>query len=555
MSYEYILIELYDEWMINKDWWFSKKASIDLYLSNKYIKYINFIGPYDIIKSNNKKVIIGYIILLDQITRHNNRIKNIDVKYYTKIASTISFHILNNPGLYNNFVDFTAYDRCFIYMPHRHLNDIEMVLKIIDIFKKLYIETYKTDNIEDNKIYRSYLFNTIKNIYSNITSDILENQINDIDLYSYGKANNFLKFKNILDYCPNNALVSSPNIIKDPLLYNFDISSNKNIIVSLSGGVDSMLCLYILKHYISNDNIIAIHINYNNRNECDDEVAFLKKYCDSLKTPFFYRKIEELNRNECMEYGLRDIYESLTKDIRFDVYKQIANKYFNDINNTYVVLGHNKDDCFENILTNINYKKNYDNLSGMYIHNKIDNINFWRPMLEIDKNTIYNYAKKFNIPYLCDSTPKWSMRGIIRDTVKPAILEISPNIINAFFDLKNKMQVDDYLIKEYIIKDIKSKFNHIDDISTIVLNHNNPFIKMHDNIILCKSLWYDILNDNLINKKRISHKAVIEFVICINKLVQNNINIKKKFILRNDVYAELEIKNDNIYITIISQKH
>ena len=548
MSYNDILIELYDEWMINNDWWFSKRESTDIYLSNKYIKYLDSINQIDVIKTNDKKIIIGYILLLDQITRHNNRIKKIDVKKYTKLACVVSFHMINNINQLNNLSSITAHDNCFIYMPHRHNNDIEMIIKIIDIFRNYYIESYKKNNLEDCKIYKSYFFNTIKNSHNIITGDILKKQINN--LYSYEDVKDFFKFKDILDNCPKNILEPEPNIIKDPLLHNFDISSSKNIIVSLSGGVDSMLCLYILKHYLSNTNIIAAHINYNNRLECDEEVKFLKKYCDCLKIPFVYRKIDEFNRNDCIEYGLRDIYESLTKDIRFDFYKQIAYKYFKDIDNTYVVLGHNKDDCFENILTNINYKKNYDNLSGMSIHTKIDTINFWRPMLEIDKNTIYNYAKKFNIPYLCDSTPKWSMRGIIRDTVKPAMTAISPNFINTFFDLKNKMQSDDYLIKEYIIKDIKSKFIFFDECFTLILNIDNPFIKMHDNITLCKNLWYDILNSESINNKRISHKAVYNFVLCINKILQNK--RKKKYILRNDIYAELEILNNEIKIVIIT---
>jgi tRNA(Ile)-lysidine synthetase-like protein len=440
-------------------------------------------------------------------------------------------------------------------MPHRHLNDIEMIKKITEIVKILYFKAYKENNLEDSKIYKTYLYNTIKNSYSIISADILEKQINEIEFYSYGDNSDFTEFKDILDNCPTLPLDDEPDIIKDPLLHNFDINLYKNIIVSLSGGVDSMLCLYILKHYLSNINIIAIHINYNNRKECDEEVALLKKYCDYLKIPFLYRKITEFNRNECIDYGLRDIYESITKDIRFDFYKQIADKYFKDIDNTYIALGHNKDDCFENILTNINYKKNYNNLSGMTIHAKIDGINLWRPMLEINKETIYNYAKRFNIPYLCDSTPKWSMRGIIRDTVKPAMSAISPNFINTFFDLKDKMLAEDYLIKEYIIKDIINKFYHIDETSTLILNLDNPFIKIHDNTVLCKNLWYEILNSEPINKRRISHKAVNDFVICINKFIENNTKIKKKFILNNDTYAELKLYEKAIKIIIRSQKH
>ena len=53
------------------------------------------------------------------------------------------------------------------------------------------------------------------------------------------------------------------------------------LIISLSGGVDSMVILYILKK-IFNKNIIAGHINYKNREETDKEEEFLKDYCEFL---------------------------------------------------------------------------------------------------------------------------------------------------------------------------------------------------------------------------------------------------------------------------------
>ena len=73
---------------------------------------------------------------------------------------------------------------------------------------------------------------------------------------------------------------------------------------------------------------------------------------------------------------------------------------------------------------------------------------------------------------------------------------------------------------------------------------------MHDNIVLCKNIWYDILNSDTINKKRISHKAVYEFVCCINKFINNKTNIKKKFILRNNIYSEINIIDNDIKIVI-----
>ena len=164
---------------------------------------------------------------------------------------------------------------------------------------------------------------------------------------------------------------------------------NSTIIISLSGGVDSIVALYVCKYIkdINNSkkikNIIAVHINYNNRDTSTDELNFVNYYCNKLDIKLYFRTIKELSRNRCLHNGLRNLYEEITKNIRYDMYKLNIN---ND--RTYILLGHNKDDCFENILTNISNKSNYDNLSGMEILKEIDGINMWRPFLNIEKKNI-----------------------------------------------------------------------------------------------------------------------------------------------------------------------
>ena len=57
------------------------------------------------------------------------------------------------------------------------------------------------------------------------------------------------------------------------------------LILSLSGGVDSMVLLFIIKVIIEKD-IIAIHINYNNRKETYLEEIYLHDYCKKLGVIF-----------------------------------------------------------------------------------------------------------------------------------------------------------------------------------------------------------------------------------------------------------------------------
>ena len=76
---------------------------------------------------------------------------------------------------------------------------------------------------------------------------------------------------------------------------------------------------------------------------------------------------------------LRDIYEAYTKKIRFNCYKKFDK-------HPIVILGHNKDDCFENILTNIAYNSKYDNLKGIEEYCKT--IEKYNPFIYIETVTI-----------------------------------------------------------------------------------------------------------------------------------------------------------------------
>ena len=161
------LNELYDEWFSNKDYWFSKNSKIDTYLCDKYYKYIentNYI--YENYKNNanvfDNKTIIACIILLDQISRHFKRVydNNINIIEYSKKAVQFSNILLYN----NEHHIFTINELSFIYLPYRHLKDIDKIYEIINI----YISLYEKTNAEDKHKCRRYLQATLNNIYKEI---------------------------------------------------------------------------------------------------------------------------------------------------------------------------------------------------------------------------------------------------------------------------------------------------------------------------------------------------------------------------------------------------
>ena len=547
----YILNELYDEWFSNRDYWFSKNSKIDVYLCDKYYKYIESTSYiYESYKKNplffDNKTIIAYIILLDQISRHFKRVydTNIDIVEFSRKAVNFS-----NILLYNNKQDiFTIDELSFIYLPYRHFKDIDKIYEIVSI----YIELYEKANTEDKLKCRRYLQATLNNIYKDI--NLLSMKINK-RVKSWEYIN-----KDILDprCLEDNKIVSvvSPIIYENMRNEIEKLKDGSTIIVSLSGGVDSMVALYLCKYikdtYNSNKikNIIAIHINYNNRTHSGDELDFVNYYCNKLGIKLYLRTIKEISRNNCLHNGLRDLYEDITKNIRYDMYRlNIKN------DRTYILLGHNKDDCFENVITNISNKSNYNNLCGMEVLKEIEGMMFWRPLLSIEKRHILDCANINKIPYLYDSTPAWSVRGKIRDTVRPSLLLLKNNegiednsTIDSFFYLRDYIANTQDIFNELIIKNLISKIKYMD------VENSRKYITEYSKTEML-SLKYIVIAKIFFSKLNIrySHKAIKDFCEYIGTFdTLSKTQQGRKFILSKSCIIDIKINSKNNYNIIIT---
>jgi tRNA(Ile)-lysidine synthase TilS/MesJ len=180
--------------------------------------------------------------------------------------------------------------------------------------------------------------------------------------------------------------------------------------------------------------ICAVHINYANRDESNDEQYFVEEWCKSMNIVCVSRRIHEINRPKCMKLGLRELYESYTKKVRFGTYRLAMTEILQD-RKSPVILGHNKDDAFENILTNIKAESKYENLCGFQFMMQGDfGIEQVRPLHCISKEDIFTLAHYYGIPYLKDTTVTWSVRYKIRNQVKP-VLEDKIACYNQFFSL------------------------------------------------------------------------------------------------------------------------
>ena len=517
MDYQ-ALEKLYTFWFSNSNNWFNQSDVFDNLVIQLFSQLLNS-ASLDI-EITNSSIFTSIIILYDQIPRHIYRENEEKINHYLNII--IPFVKKN----YYFFSDtLTSEEFRFVLLPLRHTNDFNMIKFVIDeTWQKIFTSV-------DEKSLLSYkrFLNATYNRYISKNSDDSNLILHDYLISKFDTNYDILFNKLYLDpLCADNTQIMDVGFdilildIQDQIKKFIKDNNITHGIISLSGGVDSMVLSYILNKL--KVDLIAVHINYNNRpEECFHEEKIIINWCKYiLKIPLFIRKIEEINRSDSMKYEMRELYESYTKNIRFNAYKNAHRRYFEG-KNVAVFMGHNRDDCFENILTNIASQTHIDNLTGMLPATNLSNINFIRPMLECDKKSIYEFAKIFQIPFFVDSTPKWSQRGMIRDNIRPALENWNDKMIDSMFELSNTLTLYQQFVKSIVKKDLLQK-TLICQINAIQLN---PLY------------WKEVFNQSNIY---LSNKSLENY---INKLEYIKKNIHKY--QSNNVYKHILNKNTLIH--------
>ena len=201
---------------------------------------------------------------------------------------------------------------------------------------------------------------------------------------------------------------------------NADHEGAPAMIVSLSGGVDSMVLVHILlalrqRHALSYT-VHAVHIDYANRVESGAEADFVRRWCEARGVGVKVRVVDEVKR----EVTARDMYEAKSRAIRFGEYAAAMSRW----GGRGIFFGHHEGDLHENVISNVMKGAQLLNIAGIAAESTVNGISIYRPMLRFPKSAILEYAHAYGVPYFKDTTPKWSTRGQLRNELQPLLRQV-----------------------------------------------------------------------------------------------------------------------------------
>jgi tRNA(Ile)-lysidine synthase len=198
-------------------------------------------------------------------------------------------------------------------------------------------------------------------------------------------------------------------------------SPAKQYFVASSGGVDSMVLLYVLHKngYV----VSALHVNYQLRGlDSENDQKLIETTCERYGIPFHIKRTD-------LHKQLEEKGGNLQEEARNERYAFFEN--FTKTADSKIVFGHHADDQVETFFLNLARDAGIMGLAGMLEENEC----YLRPLLPFSKAEIHAYAKENGIVWredISNESNKYQrnkLRNIFLPTVKEVIPDVSESVL------------------------------------------------------------------------------------------------------------------------------
>lgn len=178
------------------------------------------------------------------------------------------------------------------------------------------------------------------------------------------------------------------------------------VAVGLSGGVDSVVLLHLLKRR-RGLRLSAIHVHHGLSPNADAWARFCRGLCRRWKIPLRVRRVEVARAGKGPEAAARAARYAAFKEVRADA----------------LALAHHLDDQAETVLMNLLRGAGPRGASGMPASARLDGKWLLRPLLEVPREAIVAYARRHALAWVEDESnaDESLTRNFVRRRLGPLI--------------------------------------------------------------------------------------------------------------------------------------
>jgi len=211
-----------------------------------------------------------------------------------------------------------------------------------------------------------------------------------------------------------------------------------NLLISVSGGQDSMALMTLLNDIKKNHNwsLNVWHGNHKWHKDSEEFAKELQKYCYQKKIIFYKDSADEIDISteaKARKWRYQKLYEKAS-----DICAKNKNH-----NNLYIVTGHTSTDNTETFLLNLARGSNFSGLGGIPNKRLLNEEYFLvRPLMIFSRDDTTAICKQLKIPFWVDPTNSDTKlkRNLIRQKVIPELEEIYPGCTLRINNFTEKMK-------------------------------------------------------------------------------------------------------------------
>lgn len=203
--------------------------------------------------------------------------------------------------------------------------------------------------------------------------------------------------------------------------------TEKKIILMVSGGVDSVVLLYVAQKCVDPKKLAVFHLDHQARENSQEDFIFVQNICSKNNIKFYG---ESLTLATNTEANWREARRRLSQEAAADFGAE------------RILTAHHATDLVETMVFRLSKGTGPNGLSPFNIHTK--------PFWKIPKSELLAYAKAEKIVWHEDPTNQDTKyrRNLIRHQVLPALRDITPNLEKAFVQESQLFdEVDQFLQK------------------------------------------------------------------------------------------------------------
>lgn len=225
--------------------------------------------------------------------------------------------------------------------------------------------------------------------------------------------------------------------LKEKLNLSFPFLKEKRLLLATSGGLDSMVMVYLL-HELKY-NVAIAHCNFQLRGtESFEDQIFVQNYANLHAIPFFTTQFDTKSFAETNKLST----QVAARELRYNWFYELLEKAPFD----YILTAHHANDNLETFFIHLLRGTGLDGLVGIPVQN--DKI--IRPLLTFSRDEIFSYATEHKICWREDSSNSSDkyLRNKIRHDLIPLLMEMNSNFLTTFDKTQSHLQESKVLVEE-----------------------------------------------------------------------------------------------------------